>query len=215
VQLGVDEAGRGPVLGSMFVACVRSTGALPDGVADSKRLSADRRETLAAQIRERADGVAVVEVPVERIDDPGTDMNELTVGAHAEALSAVACDGLPAFVDACDTNAVRFERRVEDQLDADLDLRAEHGADEKHPVVSAASIVAKVSRDAHVASLAQKYGGDGYGALGSGYPSDTTTREFLRSYVSAEGELPACARRSWGTSQDVLAELGQASLADF
>jgi ribonuclease HII len=214
VQLGVDEAGRGPVLGSMFAACVRSpVDALPDGVADSKQLPADRREALAAQIREQADEVALVEVPVERIDDSGTDMNELTVAAHAEALSAVARDGLPAFADACDTNAVRFERRVDGRLDADLDLRAEHGADEDHPVVSAASIVAKVSRDAHVASLAEEYGG--YGAVGSGYPSDSTTREFLQSYVSAEGELPPCARRSWGTSQDVLAELGQASLADF
>jgi ribonuclease HII len=216
MQLGVDEAGKGPVLGSMFAACVRARVAdLPDGVTDSKRLSADRRESLAAAIRERADAVAVVEIPVERIDAPETDMNELTVAAHAEALSQVARDGLPAYLDAGDTNAVRFERRVDSRVDANLELRAEHGADEAHPIVSAASIVAKVRRDAHVADLAAEYDIRGHGEVGSGYPSDDTTREFLRSYVEAERELPPCARRSWQTSQDALAALDQSSLEDF
>jgi len=211
MQLGVDEAGKGPVLGSMFAACVRSTPeALPDDVADSKRLKPDRRQALAEAIRQRADGVAVIEIPVERIDDPETDMNELTVQAHVEALDSIAEDGQQAYVDAGDTNAVRFERRVGKGTSASLDLRAEHGADETYPIVSAASIVAKVEREAHVAALAREYGD-----VGSGYPSDSTTREFLRSFVHSEGELPACARRSWQTSQDVLAELSQSSLEDF
>lgn len=216
MQIGVDEAGKGPVLGSMFAAGVRApVEVLPDGVADSKRLSADRRETLATTIRERADAVAVVEIPVERIDDPGTDMNELTVEAHAEALGGVARDGLPAYLDAGDTNAVRFERRVGDRVGVDLQFRAEHGADDTYAVVSAASILAKVGRDAHVADLAAEYEGQGYGEVGSGYPSDSTTREFLRSFVESEGELPACARRSWQTCEDVLADLGQSSLDEF
>jgi len=216
MQIGVDEAGKGPVLGSMFAAGVRApVEALPDGVADSKRLPADRRESLAARIREAAEAVAVVEIPVERIDDPGRDMNGLTVEAHAEVLAGVASDGLPAYLDAADTNAVRFERRVGDRIDADLDLRAEHGADEEYRIVSAASIVAKVERDAHVAALAAEYEAQGYGEVGSGYPGDSTTREFLRSFVESEGELPACARRSWQTSQDVLAGQDQSSLGEF
>jgi len=211
MQLGVDEAGKGPVLGSMFAACVRSKpDALPDDVADSKRLRPDRREALAAAIRDRADGVSVVEVSVERIDDAGTNMNELTVDAHASALDALAEEGDAGYVDAGDTNAVRFERRVAKRVGRMLDLRAEHGADETYPIVSAASIVAKVERDAHVEALAEEYG-----EVGSGYPSDGTTREFLRSFVQSEGELPACARRSWQTSQDVLAERDQSSLGEF
>lgn len=211
MQLGVDEAGKGPVLGSMFAAAVRADpSALPEDVDDSKHLTPARREELATAIRERADAVAIAEIPVERIDDPETDMNELTVAAHAEALSRLARDGLSGYADAGETNAVRFERRVSQRLDATVDLRAEHRADATYPIVSAASIVAKVTRDAHVADLAAEYGD-----VGSGYPSDETTRTFLRKYVHKNDSLPACARESWQTSRDVLAELGQSSLSEF
>lgn len=211
MQVGTDEAGKGPVLGSMFAAAVRADPeALPDGLADSKQLSASRREELATAIREVAT-TAVVEVPVERIDDPETDMNGLTVTAHADALATVLGEGSPSvYLDAADTNAVRFERRVSDELDGEPDLRAEHGADETYPVVSAASILAKVRRDAHVAELAATYGD-----LGSGYPGDPTTRAFLREFVDEHEELPDCARASWQTSRDVLAARGQAALSEF
>jgi ribonuclease HII len=211
MRLGVDEAGKGPVLGSMFAAAVRvDPGDLPAGVADSKSLSPDRREELARGIRETADAIAVAEVPVSRIDDPETDMNALTVAAHAEALAGAAEDGDEAYVDACDTSAARFERDVGQAVPVDLGTRAEHGADETYPVVSAASVVAKVERDAHVASLAGEYG-----EVGSGYPSDPATREFLREYVADRGRLPACARESWQTSRDVLAAAEQSSLGEF
>jgi len=211
MQVGVDEAGKGPVLGSMFAAAVRADPAdLPDDVADSKQLSPARRETLAGAVREQAAAVSVVEVPVERIDDPTTNMNDLTVDAHADALAAVASDGATGYLDAADTNAVRFERRVDERVDGGVELRAEHGADEQYAVVSAASIVAKVERDAHVATLAEAYGD-----VGSGYPGDQTTREFLHAFVREHGHLPDCARESWQTSQDVLGELDQSSLSEF
>jgi ribonuclease HII len=209
--LGVDEAGKGPVLGSMFTAAVRADPeALPDDVGDSKSIAPDRREELARQIHEIADAVAVAEIPVERIDDPKTDMNALTVASHVEALAGIAEDGDEGYVDAGDTNAVRFERNVASGVPVDVDLRAEHGADETYPIVGAASIVAKVNRDAHVAGLAAKYGD-----VGSGYPSDPATRDFLREYVAANDRLPPCARESWQTSQDALAAAEQSSLSDF
>jgi len=211
LRAGVDEAGKGPVLGSMFAACVVADPAdLPDDVGDSKDIDPERREELATAIRKCAEAVAVSEISVERIDDPETDMNTLTVVAHAEALGAVARDGLATYLDAGDTNAVRFERRVADRVEADLDLRAEHGADESYPIVGAASIVAKVARDAHVAELATEYGD-----VGSGYPGDGTTREFLEDYVDEQGRLPACARETWQTSRDVRRQADQAALVDF
>jgi ribonuclease HII len=209
MRVGVDEAGKGPVLGSMFAAAVRADpAALPEGVGDSKGIPAQRRERLAAEIRAAADAVVVAEVTVGRIDDPNTDMNELTVAAHAEALAGAAAADDEALVDAGDTNAVRFERRVESQ--SPPAVRAEHGADESHAIVGAASIVAKSAREAHVADLAAEHGD-----VGSGYPSDPTTRAFLRSYVDEHGSLPACARESWQTSRDVLAARDQASLGEF
>jgi ribonuclease HII len=211
MRFGVDEAGKGPVLGSMFAAAVRGPAhTLPDGIDDSKRLTPDRREELDAAIRE-AEGVAVglAEIPVSRIDGE-EDMNTLTVAAHAEVISQVVRDGDGGMVDAGDTSAERFARRVGERVPAEVDVRAEHGADESYLLVGAASIVAKVARDRHVADLAARYG-----AVGSGYPSDPLTRSFLASYVDEYGDLPDCARRSWSTCADVLAAAEQASLGEF
>lgn len=212
-SVGVDEAGKGPVLGSMFAAAVRADPAvLPAGIDDSKHLSPGRRETLASELR--ADdrvAVAVAEIPPDRIDDPETDMNTLTVEAQAEALGTVVQDGDQCLVDAGDTDADRFGRRVGDRVDTGIDVRAEHGADETNVLVGAASIIAKVARDAHVTELATQFECE----IGSGYPSDPTTREFLRSYVADTGDLPACARASWQTCQDLLAAHAQSALDDF
>ncbi|WP_435124355.1 ribonuclease HII [Halobaculum sp. D14] len=217
-MLGADEAGKGPVLGPMVAAAVRApSDALPDGVDDSKRLSAARREALDAALRDDpAVDVAVAVIPVDRIDAPDTDMNTLTVDGQAEALAAVAADGDEAVVDAGDTSESRFARRVREGVadrGVDVAVAGEHGADESYPVVAAASVVAKVERDRRVAAIADEYAADG--DVGSGYPSDPTTREFLSGYVAAHGDLPDCARRSWSTCDDVLAAAEQSGLDDF
>ena len=211
MRIGADEAGKGPVLGSMFAAAVRAPPeAIPEGVDDSKRLSPARREALAAGLRndDRVE-VGVHEIPVDRIDGD-EDVNTLTVLAQAEAVAAVARDGDGGVLDAGDTSADRFVRRVAERVPADVDLRAEHSADETYLLVSAASVLAKVERDAHVEGLAEAYGD-----VGSGYPSDPTTREFLRNYVETHGGLPDCARRSWSTCEDALAAAEQSALDSF
>lgn len=215
MHIGADEAGKGPVLGPMVAAAVRADeSALPDGLDDSKKLSVARREQLDSLLRER-EGVRVATaiVPVERIDDPETDMNSLGVEAQAEAIAAVAEDDDEAVVDAADTSEERFGNRVESALaDAGFSVAvtAEHGADETHAIVSAASVVAKVERDRRVEELAQEYGD-----IGSGYPSDPTTRGFLAEYVDDHGGLPDCARKSWSTCEDLLAAAEQSALGDF
>ncbi|MXR20783.1 ribonuclease HII, partial [Halobacterium bonnevillei] len=162
-RFGVDEAGKGPVLGSMFAAAVAGDPAdLPDSVADSKRLSPERRADLDARIRDACE-VGVAEIPVARIDHPETDMNALTVDAQASALDAVAADGLAGYVDAGDVDEERFGRRVAHGVAADVDVTAEHGADDEYTLVAAASVVAKVARDSHVETLAAAYGDVGSG----------------------------------------------------
>jgi ribonuclease HII len=237
VSVGVDEAGKGPVLGPMVAAAVRADpDDLPDDVDDSKRIEPARREELAATLdADEAVRVGVGVVPVPRIDDPGTDMNGLTVAAQAEAAGTVAEPGDRLVVDAGDVDAERFGRRVREAVgaagtgdgngdgDGDgvgttgagvaVEVTAEHGADESYPIVGAASVVAKVERDRRVAALEEEYAD--WGPVGSGYPSDPTTREFLRRYVAATGELPSCARRSWSTCDDALAAAEQSSLGEF
>ena len=215
MRIGVDEAGKGPVLGPMIAAAVRGPPtAIPDGVDDSKRLTPARRAALDAALR--ADDevrVAVASVEPARIDDPTTDMNTLTVAGHAEALSALVADGDDVRCDAGDVDADRFARRVRDRIAVDCRVRAAHRADAEDAHVAAASVVAKVERDARVDDIRARYAD--YGDVGSGYPSDRTTREFLRRYVDAEGEVPACARASWSTCDDLLAAAEQSALDEF
>lgn len=214
-QFGVDEAGKGPVLGPMVAACVvADPDALPEGIDDSKKLSEEHRETLAKELR--ADGsvrVGVARIPTDRIDDPATDMNTLTVAAHAEAISrgiSGADGGLAGVADGADTNADRFARRVTESVDASIEITAEHGADEAYPLVGAASVIAKVQRDRTVAALCEEYGD-----VGSGYPNDPTTRAFLTDYVGEHGRLPDCARASWKTAKEALAAAEQSALDSF
>ncbi|RQG91670.1 ribonuclease HII [Natrarchaeobius halalkaliphilus] len=226
MPFGVDEAGKGPALGSMFAAAVslEDPEYLPEGIADSKRLTPERREELAATLRDDDRiAVGVAEITPARIDHPETDMNSLAVDAHAGAIddAFTDCDLDPSedssiggLCDACDTDADRFARRVTEacssETDRRLDLEARHGADEDSPIVGAASVIAKVERDAHVDAIAAEHGD-----VGSGYPSDPTTREFLETYVDDHGDLPPFARESWSTCADVLAAAEQTGLEQF
>ena len=250
MYLGIDEAGKGPVLGPMVAAAVLADPAsLPADVDDSKRFTPARRETLDDAIRgidDVAVGVAFVD-PAE-IDRPDTDMNTLTVRGQARAARIVLARSVAAgldepirvVADAGDTSEERFARRLEsfipDGRDDDrrgnaaaataatgetnavpdfpaVDVEAAHGADEDDLVVGAASIVAKVARDARIATIDSEY--PEYAEIGSGYPSDSATRSFLRAYVADHGEVPDCARRSWSTCDDVLAAAAQSGLDEF
>lgn len=235
MRFGVDEAGKGPVLGPMVAAAVIADPAsLPADVDDSKRLSPSRRESLDAEIRDiDAVSVGVAFVAPAEIDRPETDMNTLTVSGQARA-SRIALSGSVAadldepirvVADAGDTSEERFARRlsefIETGTDCDdefvdlpsVDVEAAHGADEDDPIAGAASVVAKVARDARMSAIDARY--PDYGDAGSGYPSDPTTRSFLREYVADRGEVPDCARRSWATCDDVLAAAEQSGLDDF
>lgn len=203
--VGVDEAGRGPVIGSMFVAGVVYTTALEQlGIKDSKKLSAKRREALAREI-ETLTEVYVLEVSPAEIDKlrERMTMNDIAVLYFSAVLDRLNPD--VAFVDAADVNPQRFAKRLQERLRPQRPkIIAEHGADEKYVVVGAASIVAKVRRDASIRELEKKIGE----RIGSGYPSDPITKEFLKKVVLKDfleqGELPSYVRASWKTAKELL-----------
>lgn len=210
MQFGVDEAGKGPVLGSMFSAVVRApVEALPDGVDDSKRLSAKRREELAVRLRSD-DRIAVATAEIKPSEIDAGNMNELTVAAHAEAIRSVAAPGDFGVCDAADVNAERFATRVAERIDPTITVDAIHRADASNELVGAASIVAKSERESHVEML-----GERLGEIGSGYPSDPTTRRFLRQYLDEHGEFPPQTRLSWSTCASIRAELEQSGIDEF
>jgi ribonuclease HII len=210
MQFGVDEAGKGPVVGSMFVAAVRAPrAALPDSIDDSKRLAAARREALAERLRsDDRVTIGIVEVTPSRID--AGNMNDLAVTAHAEAIDAIAERGDRGRCDAADVDSERFGRRVEERVSADVTIEATHGADATDALVGAASVIAKSEREHHVETLEERFG-----EIGSGYPSDQVTRTFLRQYFLEHGQFPPPTRTSWSTCASIRAEAEQTDIEEF
>jgi len=206
---GIDEAGKGPVLGPMCVAGIlmdeAANGALLKlGVKDSKQLSPKKREILDREIKQIATKYFVLEVSALQIDELRKimTMNEIMVVCYAKVLEELRPDH--AFVDAADVIAQRFGENIKKKYTQEITITSEHEADVRYPIVSAASILAKVQRDMLVKELGEKIGED----LGSGYPSDAKTILFLENWVQEYGSLPDFARSSWETSRRILGKFG-------
>jgi ribonuclease HII len=207
---GVDEAGKGAVLGPMTVAAVgcEEMGDLPAGVKDSKALTPKRRGVLYAEITGSFPWT-VIEVSAAEIDRLREEMSMNTIVARAHAGVIAALAPQTAYVDACDVNEERYAATVA-ALGSPCPVIARHHADALFPVVSAASIVAKVSRDRTIADLREELG-----AIGSGYPSDPATIAYLKERIRADGVPPAIARSSWKTVEEMMDGRRQRSLGDF
>lgn len=206
---GVDEAGKGPVLGPLVVAGVgcRSMDDFREiPVKDSKLLSRRQREQLYDEIEKRF-ACAVVVIDASEIDRIRTRMtlNRCVAESHAAVIRQLR--PATAYVDACDVNALRYAAMVGEHLTAPCRVVSEHSADRTYPVVSAASIVAKVRRDRAMDELKEEYG-----EIGSGYPSDPETVHYLKEYISRHRRPPSCARASWRTIADLIAKVEQQPL---
>ncbi len=138
-----------------------------------------------------------------------TSLNLLEATLFADVIRALAPDEV--VVDCCDTSEARFRRQILRGVGYDLPLRSEHGADERHPVVSAASIVAKVRRDEEMERIGAELGQP----VGSGYAHDPQTVAFLRAWVREQGDVPPHARRAWRTSQRLLARAKLRKLTEW
>ncbi len=209
---GVDEAGKGSVLGPMVVAAVgaQSADVFSDlGVKDSKDLTQKERERLFSLIKKRC-RIAMVVIPAEEIDAIRREMtmNACVARAHAQVIEKLA--PATAYIDACDVNPFRYAQTVRSHLTVPCELVSEHHADSSYPVVSAASIVAKVTRDREITKISKKFG-----EIGSGYPSDPITIAYLSTYIDEHRAPPPIARKSWKTVIVMLAKKSQSSLSAF
>ena len=208
----MDEAGKGSVLGPMVVAAVgvSSEDVFSEcGVEDSKLLSPRMRERVYAVIRKRS-RITTVRIDAHEIDEirKGMTMNACIARAHAQVIDKLSPS--VAYVDACDVNAFRYADMVKSHLEHGCEIVSEHHADQTFKVVSAASIVAKVTRDRAIAALSKKYG-----EIGSGYPSDPVTIAFLSAYIDEHKHPPPIARRSWKTVSTMIGKKQQSQLSEF
>ncbi|WP_292469545.1 ribonuclease HII [Methanolobus sp.] len=209
---GIDEAGKGPVIGPMCVGGVlldeSKTNTLKNlGVADSKKISRKKRPQLARQIEKYSEKVFVLEISAGQIDELRKlmSMNDIMVVAFSKVLGQL--HPQTAYADAADVNEERFGRRLMDEYKKnypdktnEMSIVSKHRADATYPVVSAASIVAKVRRDELIEELKIENEVD----FGSGYPSDPKTKHFLANWYKEHGSLPDFVRHSWKTAENVM-----------
>ncbi|WP_407416102.1 ribonuclease HII [Methanobrevibacter sp.] len=196
--LGIDEAGRGSVLGPMVIAGVIVPEKMEKvlermGVKDSKRLTANRRTILSRKLKKMFEYEIVV-ITAREIDEMranGINLNEIEKNAMESIILKLKPE--KAIVDAVDVKAERFQENLRN--DTGVNVIAEHKADDKYIEVSAASIIAKAERDAQIAEINKEF--IKTGGIGSGYPSDPTTKKFLTNYDY--DEMPEFVRRSWAT----------------
>ena len=199
---GVDEAGKGPVVGPMVVAAVAVENAkdIQDlGVKDSKQLTPAKRKELANIIKEKF-AFAVEIIEAEKVDEyrRQNKLNDLNREAFEKLISKL--DPNVAYVDAADVNEERFGKRIKEKLtnQKDTDVISMHKADAKIEVVAAASIIAKETREEEIRKLKNEIGD-----FGSGYPSDERTIKFLKSFYADNGKWPTGTRKSWKTLERI------------
>lgn len=192
---GVDEAGRGSMIGPLVVAGISIEKSkikkLVDlGVRDSKKLTPHVREKLYKKIIALADDYAILKANPKKIDMHVLrhQLNHLEASHMAMVIKKLR----PAvsYVDSCDVNATRFGLELAN-LAKTGKIKSYHHADSRFAVVSAASIIAKVSRDRVIAKLNKDF------ELGSGYPSDTKSVQFVREWFYKNGQMPDFVRKSW------------------
>lgn len=192
---GVDDAGRGSVLGPLVIAGIsieqkNIKQLVKIGVKDSKQLSPQLREKLYEQILSLVEGYHVAKIPPKTIDKSVSKnlLNQLEANYMAKVIKKLQANS--SYVDSCDVNPKRFGLYISN-LAKTGKIISSHHADRRYPVVSAASIIAKVNRDREIEKLRKNH------ALGSGYPSDPKTMKFIKEWVSQNGDVPVFVRKSW------------------
>jgi len=199
---GVDDAGRGSLLGPLVIAGVtlkrskiRKLSSM--GIRDSKKLTPAARERLYKKIIEYADDYYVARIYPKTIDRSVKkhQLNSLEAKYMAKVISKLKPN--ISYVDSCDVNPKRYGKEI-DKMAKRGKIRSYHHADSRFVIVSAASIVAKVNRDKAIAKLRKEHD------LGSGYPSDKKTINFVSDYISDKKEVPSFVRKSWRPVQDML-----------
>ena len=214
IIMGLDEAGRGCIIGDLVVGAFWMSEAnlktLKDtGATDSKKLSPKKRITILEQLPSIGNQKRVHITPKQI--DVG-NLNQLEEAAFVELIAEVSPDviyidapthpsGIPAVEKRLKQALIACRAYTKDTLPTFI---IEPKADLNYAVVSAASIVAKVHRDRQLEQTP---------ALGSGYPSDPKTRNWLKEIIRSKQPFPPCVRQRWGTIENLKREVSQEQLS--
>ncbi len=201
--LGIDEAGRGCVIGPLVIAGVlfkeKDLDVLKNlGVTDSKKISRQMRKVLYEKLMELCRGAKVEEISPQVIDKH--NLNEIELKSFCKIINCF--NPQKVYLDA-PTNPKgisKFSQLLKSRLkNKDMEIIAENKADLLHPVVGAASIIAKVKRDSIVEKLRKKYGDFGWG-----YPTEEKVKVFLQNITKEKIKI---VRRKWKTFKDLVFQI--------
>ena len=214
---GIDEAGRGPIIGPM-VMC----GVLTDeegaaelkkiGAKDSKLLSPRQRQQLFGKIVKIVKDYKIVVVSPAEIDasvksDDGMNLNWLEAHKSAEIVNALNPDKI--IIDSPSNNVKNYKKYLMELLkNKKIEAIVEHKADVNHVECSAASILAKVTRDEEIEKIKKVVVED----FGSGYLADPKTMAFFDKYFEV---YPDIYRKSWAPYRQKLSGKWQKKLGEF
>lgn len=214
---GVDEAGRGPALGPMVLAVAQIEAEEEPllheaGARDSKLIPEPERGRLYPLMKETLHDFGTLHLHPSEMDAlmESESLNEIEAMKIGVLLNALKTKPEIVYVDSPDPVASHFGRRIHQYLSFSPKIIAEHKADVNYPVVSAASILAKVERDAEIKKLQAQF--HSFGNIGSGYSHDERTIAFIRAYVKQFNALPDCARKRWDTNVRLMNERWQTKL---
>lgn len=219
VIAGLDEAGRGAVIGPLVIVGISfEEDKIKEldkiGVRDSKELSQSRRVKLAEKIEELAKDIVIIKVEACKIDSyrrDGTNLNKLEGIKFADIINLLSPD--IAYIDLPENNSEKFGRFIKKMLREEAEnckLILEHKADSRYKVVGAASIIAKVEREKAIDELKKEYGD-----FGPGYSSNPKTIEWLRKWIKKHKKYPKIVRKSWITAELIKGESEQSKLHGF
>jgi len=215
LTLAIDEAGKGPLIGSLFIAgAVFEESDLPKlkklGVKDSKLILHKKRIELAKEIK-KISKFKTIQIPPSEIDeaidgDNSLNLNWLEAHKIAEIINALKPDR--AIIDCPSPNIPAYTNYVKELLkNKKTELIVEHKADLKFISVAAGSIISKCEREKEISKLKEKYGN-----IGSGYPADPKTKEFLEKNYK---KYPEIFRKSWAPFKKLIKNKKQSKLSDF
>lgn len=210
---GVDEAGRGPMFGPLVVGAVycEDEAVLQEiGVKDSKKLTPAARDRLFDKIEAIVPKWCIVPISAEEIDIQmkTLSLNMIELNAFVEAVSQMPTDTI--YADCPDVDTGRFSNIMSSKLDG-RKVVAAHKADALYPSVSAASIMAKVSRDRMLDDLRKEFSCE----IGSGYPSDKVTVQFIEKWIKDNGCAPPHTRTSWEPVKKMLSASRMTKITDW
>jgi ribonuclease HII len=204
--LGIDDAGRGPVIGPMILAGVLITKETEKefaklGIKDSKQVLPAKRAILEKEIKEKVLDFHIVQISVDEIDDvdkEGLNLNQREAIAASMIINKLnkGKEQIKVIIDCPSVNISSWKEYLEKFVlgKSNLSIVCEHKADENYLSVSAASILAKEEREREVKNLKDKFKVD----FGSGYSSDDKTRKFIYENYEKFSGL-GLFRESWGT----------------